>query len=65
MGEEGRWIGERRTPSSSELIMKTGDNLTWQRAPMARQLTREENDRQEIGNSARGGGEIMRGREES
>jgi hypothetical protein len=62
MGEEGRrWRGERHIPSSEQLITKTGDHLTWQRAPPATQLTREENScareenrSPEIGNRARG-----------
>ena len=72
MGDEGRrWRGERHIPSSEQLITKNSDHLTWQRAPPATQLTREENSvrGRRIGHQRqgieRGGGGIARRREET
>lgn len=48
---------ERHTLPSEECFTKTGVHLNWQRASMARQLTREEDDTRRQG-IARGGGEI-------
>jgi hypothetical protein len=46
---------ERHTLLSEERITKTNVHLNWLRAPMARQLTREEDDTWRHGIACRGG----------